>query len=421
MRKLIFILGLSLQIPAYAQSYTLPVIESLAIQNYPLIKQSDLLNKTAQLSVENIHRALYPQITLNGQASYQTDVTSIQIPIPGFSPSALSKDQYRATIDVQQNIYDGGINKTMTQIVEAGNKVALLKNEVNIYQLKERVTQLYCSILYTQSVIGQIELINKDLSQALSKVEALHKNGLVFNNNVLQIKAQILKNQQKLTEVIASKKIVLDALGLLTNTNFQLSTPFEMPNTILAVDNQPEYERPEFRLFDAQKNNIQSQLALVDAKNNPKISAFLQTGYGRPALNMLKNDFALFGIGGIRLQWSLGNFYTAKREKTILQNQTLLVQNEKETYSLNHRIELQKYLDEIEKLNSLIVADKELIELRNQIKNTSLVQLNNGVITANDYLKEVNEYDQANQLLIQHQTQVVQSKLQYHLTKGKSN
>ena len=292
---------------------------------------------------------------------------------------------------------------------------------MNIYQLKERVTQLYCSILYTQSVIGQIELINKDLSQALSKVEALHKNGLVFNNNVLQIKAQILKNQQKLTEVIASKKIVLDALGLLTNTNFQLSTPFEMPNTILAVDNQPEYERPEFRLFDAQKNNIQSQLALVDAKNNPKISAFLQTGYGRPALNMLKNDFALFGIGGIRLQWSLGNFYTAKREKTILQNQTLLVQNEKETYSLNHRIELQKYLDEIEKLNSLIVADKELIELRNQIKNTSLVQLNNGVITANDYLKEVNEYDQANQLLIQHQTQVVQSKLQYHLTKGKSN
>ncbi|PJE45656.1 MAG: transporter [Sediminibacterium sp.] len=421
MRKLIFILGLSLQIPAYAQSYTLPVIESLAIQNYPLIKQSDLLNKTAQLSVENIHRALYPQITLNGQASYQTDVTSIQIPIPGFSPSALSNDQYRATIDVQQNIYDGGINKTMTQIVEAGNKVALLKNEVNIYQLKERVSQLYCSILYTQSVIGQIELINKDLSQALSKVEALHKNGLVFNNNVLQIKAQILKNQQKLTEVIASKKIVLDALGLLTNTNFQLSTPFEMPNTILAVDNQPEYERPEFRLFDAQKNNIQSQLALVDAKNNPKISAFLQTGYGRPALNMLKNDFALFGIGGIRLQWSLGNFYTAKREKTILQNQTLLVQNEKETYSLNHRIELQKYLDEIEKLNSLIVADKELIELRNQIKNTSLVQLNNGVITANDYLKEVNEYDQANQLLIQHQTQVVQSKLQYHLTKGKSN
>lgn len=421
MRKLIFILGLTLQITAYTQSYTLPVIESLAIQNYPLIKQSDLLNKTTLLSVENIQRALYPQITINGQASYQTDVTSIQIPIPGFSPSALSKDQYRATIDVQQNIYDGGVNKTMTQIVQAGNKVALLKNEVNIYQLKERVTQLYCSILYTQSVIGQIELINKDLSQALSKVEALYKNGLVFNNNVLQIKAQILKNQQKLTEVIASKKIVLDALGLLTNTNFKLSTPFEMPNTILAVDNQPEYERPEFRLFDAQKNNIQSQLALVDAKNNPKISAFLQTGYGRPALNMLKNDFALFGIGGIRLQWSLGNFYTAKREKTILQNQTLLVQNEKETYSLNHRIELQKYLDEIEKLNSLIVSDKELIELRDQIKNTSLVQLNNGVITANDYLKEVNEYDQANQLLIQHQTQVVQSKLQYHLTKGKSN
>lgn len=421
MRFFIFLLGLCGSFSLTAQTYTLPMIESLAMQNYPLIKQSALLNQTAQLSVENIRKALYPQITLNGQATYQSDVTSISVPIPGFTPSLLSKDQYRATVDIQQNIYDGGVQKSMNQVVQTGNAMALIKNELDLYKVKERVTQLYCGILYTDAVIGQIVYINQDLNNALNKVEALHKNGLVFKNNVLQIKAQLLKNQQKLTEAQAAKKNIMDGLAILINKNFETGAVFETPDTLVQTKVIKVTERPEFKWYDAQKNNILAQQSMIDAKTQPKLGAFLQTGYGRPGLNMLKNDFALFGIGGIRLQWSLGSFYTAKKEKTILKNQAQMIENEKEVYALNNQIQLQQQLDEIEKLTKLIQSDQELIELREQIKQTSLVQLNNGVITANDYLKELNELDQARQLLVQHQVQVVQSKLQYQLLKGKSN
>lgn len=421
MRFFIFLLGLCGSFSLTAQTYTLPMIESLAMQNYPLIKQSALLNQTAQLSVENIRKALYPQITLNGQATYQSDVTSISVPIPGFTPSLLSKDQYRATVDIQQNIYDGGVQKSMNQVVQTGNAMALIKNELDLYKVKERVTQLYCGILYTDAVIGQIVYINQDLNNALNKVEALHKNGLVFKNNVLQIKAQLLKNQQKLTEAQAAKKNIIDGLAILINKNFETGAVFETPDTLVQTKVIKVTERPEFKWYDAQKNNILAQQSMIDAKTQPKLGAFLQTGYGRPGLNMLKNDFALFGIGGIRLQWSLGSFYTAKKEKTILKNQAQMIENEKEVYALNNQIQLQQQLDEIEKLTKLIQSDQELIELREQIKQTSLVQLNNGVITANDYLKELNELDQARQLLVQHQVQVVQSKLQYQLLKGKSN
>ena len=421
MRFYIFLLGLCGQLAVSAQTYTLPMIESLAMQNYPLLKQSALLNQTAQLSVENIQKALYPQITINGQATYQSDVTSISVPIPGFTPSMLSKDQYRATVDIQQNIYDGGVQKSMSQLVQSGNAMALIKNEVDLYKVKERVTQLYCSILYTEAIIGQIVYINQDLNNALNKIEALHKNGLVFKNNVLQIKAQLLKNQQKLTEAHAAKKIILDALAILTNKNFEPGAVFQTPDTLAQTQDKMGVERPEFKWYDAQKKNILAQQSMVDAKMQPKLGAFLQTGYGRPGLNMLKNEFALFGIGGIRLQWSLGSFYTAKKEKTILKNQALMIENEKEVFVLNNQIQLQQQQDEIEKLMQLIRSDQELIELREQIKQTSMVQLNNGVITANDYLKELNELDQARQLLVQHQVQMVQAKLQYQLIKGKSN
>lgn len=420
MRVLFLLIGLGLSYLSQAQTYTLQEIEALTVQNYPLVKQAALLNQSAQLNIENIKRALYPQLSINGQATYQSDVTSISLPIAGFKPNLLSKDQYRATAEIQQVIYDGGVNKKTQALAQASAKMELIKNEVDIYKLKERVTQIYCTVLYTNEVINQINLIQKDLQNALQKMEALYKNGLVFNNNVLQIKAQLLKNNQKLDEAYSAKRIVLDALELLANISISNNAQFEVPKNIEINKENMELSRPELFLFDAQKSTIQNQLGLIQAKTNPKLGAFVQTGYGRPGLNMLQNEFDWFSIGGVKLQWSLGGYYTAKKEKSMLQNQATMLKNEKDTYTLNNRVQLKQAGDEIEKLAKLIESDKEIIALRDQIKSTSLVQLNNGVITANDYLKEINEYDLANQAMIQHQTQLIQSKLQFQLIKGKN-
>lgn len=420
MRVLFLLIGLGLSYLSEAQTYTLQEIEALTVQNYPLVKQAALLNQSAQLNIENIKRALYPQLSINGQATYQSDVTSISLPIAGFKPNLLSKDQYRATAELQQVIYDGGVNKKTQALAQASAKMELIKNEVDIYKLKERVTQIYCTVLYTNEVINQINLIQKDLQNALQKMEALYKNGLVFNNNVLQIKAQLLKNNQKLDEAYSAKRIVLDALELLANISIPKNAQFEAPKNIELNKENLDLGRPELLLFDAQKSTILNQLVLVQAKTNPKLGAFVQTGYGRPGLNMLQNEFDWFSIGGIKLQWSLGGYYTAKKERSMLQNQATMLKNEKDTYTLNNRVQLKQAGDEIEKLEKLIESDKEIIALRDQIKSTSLVQLNNGVITANDYLKEINEYDLANQAMIQHQTQLIQSKLQYQLIKGKN-
>lgn len=403
-----------------AQNHNLQEIEALSIKNYPLIKQAAILNQSASFNIDNIKKALYPQFSINGQATYQSEVTSISIPIASFKPSTLSKDQYRATAELQQTIYDGGLNKKMQAVAIAGAKLELVKNDLDIYKLKERITQIYCTVLYTNEVVTQINLIQRDLENALLKIESLYKNGLVFNNNVLQIKAQILKNKQKLDEAIAAKRMVLDALELFTNMPIASTANFEIPKDLLVDINDSTPARPELLFFEAQKSSVQKQLDLVNAKTNPKLGAFVQGGYGKPGLNMLKNDFDWFSIGGVKLQWSLGGYYTAKKEKGILQNQAALIQNEKETYTLNNRIQLKQQLDEIAKFEKLIQSDKEIVALRDQIKNTSLVQLNNGVITANDYLREINEYDLANQSLIQHQTQLIQSKLQFQLIKGKN-
>lgn len=419
MRVLFFLMGIGLSTMSQSQTYTIQEFEALTIKNYPLVKQAPILNHSAQLNIDNIKKTLYPQLSFNGQGTYQSDVTSISLPIAGFKANPLSKDQYKAVAELQQTIYDGGLNKKMQALANAGAQLDILKNEVDIYKFKERVTQLYCTVLYTNEVINQINLIQKDLENALQKIEALYKNGLVFNNNVLQIKAQLLKNNQKLDEAIAAKRIVLDALELLANISISNNAVFETPENIEINSKDMVLSRPELLLFDAQNLSLEKQLGLINAKTNPKLGAFLQTGYGKPGLNMLQNEFDWFSIGGIKLQWSLGGYYTAKKEKVILQNQAALLKNEKETYTLNNLVQLKQQGNEIVKLEKLIQSDNQIITLREQIKNTSLVQLNNGVITANDYLKEINEYDLAKQTMVQHQTQLIQSKLQYQLIKGK--
>lgn len=418
MRYLIIVFLLTSNI-GFSQTYTLEKIQELTLSNYPLLRQNNLLKSTELLNIDNIKTLLLPQIAVNGQVTYQSDVTGLTIPNNLFKIDPLSKDQYKATAEIQQTLYDGGLNKKTREISKLGTEIDLLKNEVELYKVKERVTQVYCSVLYTNALLTQMNYIAADLTNGLLKVEALYKNGVVFKNNVLQVKAQILKNNQRIDEIISAKRSLYNALELLSGEKLNDTAVFILPAQIILSDETNEVIRPELSLFDAQINNAGKQAGLIDARTKPKMGAFLQGGYGKPGLNMLKNEFSWFSLTGIKLQWSLGGYYTAKKEKTILQNQTGLIRNQRETYLLNTNIQLKQQLDEITKLEKLISSDKEIMVIREQIKNTTLAQLTNGVINANDYLREVNEYDLSGQALIQHEIQLVQSKLVYQLLKGK--
>ncbi len=417
--RYILLLFLLVSKTGFSQTYTLEKIQELSLSNYPLIHQNQLLKRTEALNVENIKTLLLPQVTINGQATYQSDVTGISVPNNLFKIDPLSKDQYKATAEIQQTLYDGGLNKKTRELSQLSLQVDLLKNEVELYKLRKRVTQIYCSMLYTDALLKQLNYVAADLNNGLQKAEALYKNGVVFKNNVLQVKAQILKNNQRSEEILSAKRSLHHALELLSGQKLGDAAIFLLPEPQQTVDDNQEVTRPEISLFDAQMNSIDKQSGLIDARTKPKMGAFVQGGYGKPGLNMLKNEFTWFSLTGIKLQWSLGGFYTAKKEKSILQQQTGLIKNQKETYLLNTNIQLQQQLDEIGKLEKLIVSDKEMLSLREQIKNTSLAQLTNGVISTNDYLKEVNESDLAGQTLIQHQIQLVQAKLVYQLLKGK--
>lgn len=390
----------------------------LAEKNYPVTQQSKLVQQTANLTIENLSRGFLPQVSLSGQATYQSDVTKVNVPVPGFNLTPPSRDQYKVLADVNQMIYDGGMIRQQKVAATIQADVEDQKVKVELYKLKERVSQVYLGILYLDEQIKQVDLVKADLQTGIKRVEAQVNNGVALRSNLNVLKAEMLKADQRAIELKASKKGLMETLALFLGKELEANTVLEKP-VISSFSIDKEITRPELSLFQQQGKLLSQQDNLIKAKNLPKASLFAQGGYGRPGLNMLKNDFAFYYIGGVRLNWSLGNLYTQKKEKELVEVSKKVIDIQKETFLLNTSVQLKQQQSEMEKLQQLIAADNDIIDLRKQVTDAAKAQLENNVITANDYLKEVNAEDQARQLRIAHQLQLLQAQINYQTISGK--
>jgi len=389
----------------------------LAQKNYPVIKQRDLVRKTADLSVENISKGYLPQVNINGQATWQSDVTTIKgSAIPGINIQSPDKDQYKLTADVSQLLYDGGILREEKLSRRLNADVEVQRVEVELHSLKERINQLYFSILYIDEQIKQVSLVSQDLATGIKTVGAQVNNGVAFKSNLNLLKAEELKNRQRAIELKASRKGLVETLALFVAQPLAEDIILITPNAPAAI--APEIERPELKLFDRQIKMLDQQNNLIRSRLLPRASLFVQGGFGKPGLNMLDNELKFFYIGGLRLNWSLTGLYTQKREKELVKVNQQLVDVQKETFLLNTNSQLKQQQSEIDKWQQLVATDNEIIQLRRSVTDAAKAQLENGVITANDYLREVDAEDQARQTKITHQMQLLLAQVNYQTISG---
>jgi len=250
------------------------------------------------------------------------------------------------------------------------------------------------------------------------RVEAQVNNGVALKSNLNVLKAELLKADQRAIELKASRKGYIDVLSIFINQSLPENTSLEKPAVQVAILSN-EIQRPELKLYSTQKKLLGGQLKLIDSRNKPKASLFWQGGYGRPGLNFLENKFDFFYTTGVKLNWSFGGLYTQKREKKIIELNQQTVGIQKDVFLFNTNTQLKQQQSEVDKLQKLVDTDKEIIDLRISVKDAAKAQLENGVITANDYLREVNAEDQARQALITHQIQLLQAQINYQTISGK--
>ena len=396
------------------QDLTLAECYALVTKNYPIAKQTSLLQQKSTYEIEALSKGKLPVVDLNAQATYQSEVIGFPAVVPGITP--LNKDQYRTTLDVNQLLYNGGMIDVNTKLKQAQTKTQQQQIEVSLYQLKSRINQYYFSILLLQEKRALLLSKNELLQSKVKEVQSGVKNGAILPASELILEAEMLKIKQQLTEIQFEKIKMFQNLSELTFTKIDSEANLVLPRF---VSTNPTVARPEITLFELQKQQLEYSKNTLARSVLPKINAFGQAGYGNPGLNMLDNSFQPFFVVGVKANWNVLDWGKNKTEQKVLDISKEIVSSEKETFELNNKIQMQEMENEIRKTEQILQTDFEVINLRKKIVTSSNAQMKNGVITTSEYLLELTNLFEAKNILKTHEVQLAAAKSSLETIKGK--
>ena len=396
---------------------TLKFCQEQALANYPTAKDKALIQAVSDLKISSLQTGLLPQVSLNGQATYQSDGINISIPTQaGPKTMSSSKDQYKATLDINQLLYDGGTIRYQRRLEESSSAADVQQVEVDLYKIREQVNNTFFLLLSLQE---NRKLLNTTLGEIKNRegvVSSSVQNGVLTSSDLDVLEAERLKVEQQLAEIDITCKSTSSILSILISKPIPDSIQFELP--MVSVKDTAASGRPEYKQFDLQAKRLEDSQQLTGSLLRPKVSAFVQGGYGRPGLNMLSNDFNLFYIVGANFKWTLWDWNKNHKDRQVLDVQKQMIQDKRETFDLNLNVDLQNRLSTFQKLEEALKRDGQIVELRSRITKTSASRLENGIVTSTDYLADLNAETTAKINLETHKIQLVQAKANYLLAKG---
>jgi outer membrane protein TolC len=342
------------------------------------------------LKIEKLKTNYLPVIDLNGSVSWQNDVPHFNSPVPGFDMPMAPKDQYKASVDVQQMIYDGGITKASKEVERLSGVTAAKSTEVELYSIRGNVIESYYLILIIEQQIRQLELAVEQFEKRIDEVKSAQENGVALKSSSAVFKIEILKLKQKISGLEEARVTAFEILEELVGEPIPVTSIVEVPITTLPSESDTTLMRPELFLFDAQKQQLDATIKLSSRKRIPKLFGFGQAGYGNPGYNVLMDEFADFYMVGLKLNWNIYDWNKTGREKDILAKQKELVDVRQESFIKQIRIKEDEIQGRIRKFRKYISSDEEILTLQKSITETSLSKLHNGTITAADYVDDLN-------------------------------
>ncbi len=359
-----------------------------AHENYPLIVQYGLIEQASGYDLNNAGKAYLPQVSVSGRATYQSDVVSLPIMVPGLEIPSLDKDNYNAAVEIGQTIWDGGAAGARKEAVRSNAQVNRQSLEVEMYAINQRVEQLFFGILLIDEQLKQNAVLAQELQRNHDQVSAYIAGGIANQADLNAVAVMQLDNTQTRIEMETRRKSYLAMLSAFVGEPIDLQTTLVRPPIDNAV-NISQIHRPELALFDAQNNLIESRRKAIRAGVSPALGVFVQGGYGKPGLNFLSNNFEAYYIIGARLSWSLGGFYTKRNELLKIDSDRAIVESRRKAFLFNTNQQIIGQSNEIDKISRLMDSDEQIIALRGNIKRSAEAKVAGGTLSVTEFMREV--------------------------------
>ncbi|MEH0154556.1 TolC family protein [Limibacter armeniacum] len=390
---------------------------ALVENNYPLAGQRQLNTQLSEINQQLLDKERFPVVRAKAEGTLQSDNISLAGDLPfGLD---LPLESYKAYLDINYSLYDGGIVKAQRELEEAQLNVTQQNLEVRLRTLKDRVNQLFFAIQLSRQQQQLLSTSINDIETNMATMKAGLANGVVLESEVAKLQVRKLELQSDSVKLLGDVKAYFSVLERLTGKSLSTTTELKLPNMTLS-ELDTAITRPEQQLYQFQQELIRAKEATISADKRPKLMLFAQGGIGYPnPLNFPDISNSLYALGGLRLDWKLIDWGKANREREKLQVQVLESEADRKTFEFDITSQQREYMEKVVALRVQLENDQQIVTLQQQILEQTEVQLQEGVINSNDYLIQVNAELAAKQKLELHKVQLQQLQITYLTLIGK--
>lgn len=397
-----------------AQVITLDECVALARSNYPAIAKLQIIKMTEACDFANASKTWLPSVKLNigaGWVNHNFDITDLY----SNTSDEMTREYYRkmfqedwqvlspshwvysGSVEVSQNIYDGGKSSAMKNEASARARLQETEVGVSLEVIEDRVEELYFSILLLNERKKQMDLQMEVLQRNMKKMTDLQQSG---NGSVLSVKiiqAEIITLNQQVHTLKGNLSAYQHSLSLFVGkdlTNAVLCLP-PLPNGSI----RDIYNSPAMKLLDNQTDLANANIDLLNASLKPKVLMVGNFSYGYPGYNIFRTVVShtpLLDISlGVKVVWDLTPFYTKKNNIQKIRNEIRMIDIDRQSLLFNSQIDNAIINSQIAEIKNSLQQDEELLSLRSEIREIEESRLDNGMIDIDTFLTKVSEESDA--------------------------
>ena len=408
--------------PRPATPLNLGELHRAAEASDPRARELSLLQQQGALRDRNIAVQRRPTLGFESVAQYQSDVPESPLVDPAGNPLfAAPKATSDTFLRVEQRLFDPTVSRQAAlqraQVAEDQSRV-----RTALYALRQQVNDAFFAVALLDQRAGVATAAIADLAARAAEMDARVKEGTAVPADFAVLEASRIQRQQEEDELRTNRRAALEHLATIVGRPIAPTAVPVLPDLAMVVSQTRDTRalakaRPEFAQFASTRERLQRQRDAALAQTQPKVSAFGRVGLGRPGLNFIGDEFETYGLGGIRLQWNAWSWGTPARESEIARLQADIVTAEEEAFA---RTLKQSTTDvaTIERLERALSSDAQIISLRETVERTARARMQEGVVTAADYVSRQSELVQARYARASHEVELAQARARLLVTLG---
>ncbi len=405
------------------RTFELAALQRAAIESDPRMRQLRLLMEQSELRLRNIAVGRLPTVVAEGLAQYQSDVVHADFLLPGgqtlFSPP---KATFDAGIRIEKPLFDATFDARSalerSQLAEQQARV-----RTALFGLRQQVNDAFFAAAALQARAGALAATVADLQARLDEVNARVAQGTALPAEAAAVEATLLQRRQDEDELRTNREAALARLAILVGQPLRDGDVLPLPNVVVTVARAQQAStavrsRPEYEQFARTRDRLGRQADLTMAQERPRVWTFGKVAYGLPGLNFIENQWEVYGFGGVRVEWKALTWGAAAREREALAIGQQIVAADQAAFDRGLFESMAVDRASIERLQHALTVDERIVALREQVAHSTQIRLQEGVVTASEYLDRQAELLQARFARAGHEVELAQASARLLTTLG---